>query len=69
MVKKKILHECRLPVYNEKPNCGFYSIMSGENVISSRKEQPISLGEIYDRVERIKRALFPDESERERIKL
>lgn len=41
---------------------------STTNIISSPKEQPISLQEIYERANRIKKKLFVDKNERERIK-
>ena len=63
--------------------CDFFNILScdkhltkasvetpttGTNIISPPKEQPISLDEIYKRADRIKKKLFVDSHERERIK-
>jgi len=63
--------------------CGFFNILSHDkhpskvlmetttattNIISPPKEQPISLQEIYERANRIKKELFVDTNERERIK-
>ena len=63
--------------------CGFFNILSHDkhltnasvetqttcsNIISPPKEQPISLDEIYERANRIKKKLFVDSHERERIK-
>lgn len=38
------------------------------NIISPPKEQPVSLDEIYERADRVKKKLFVDAHERERIK-
>ena len=63
--------------------CGFFNILSQDkhpskvlmettttttNIISPPKEQPISLQEIYERANRLKKKLFVDANERERIK-
>ena len=63
--------------------CGFFNILSQAkhpskvsmettatttNIISPPKVQPISLQEIYERANRIKKKLFVDANERERIK-
>ena len=63
--------------------CGFFNILSHDkhsskvlmektptttNIISPPKEQPISLHEIYERANRIKKKVFVDANERERVK-